>query len=167
MAAPSKRKRFSKTKNAAFKRPPLTSLIDTVTIIMFYLMTQMGSSAVTNPMVGSVPNSDSKEGATKGVTFGLDKTGLYLERTDINTNETKKEMLADPATMDGPDLAVPRFQAVLEQSVKVSNAQNVALPNLTVQIDSMITYQWVLKLMNTASALQFKKVDIIVVNPTM
>ncbi len=160
-------KRPSKTKSNEFKRPPLTSLIDTVTIIMFYLMTQMGTSAITNPMVPSVPYSNSKEEAQKGVTFGLDKTGLYQEKVDFKTNNPYKEKLADVETLQSMDFELPRFQAVLEEAKLTAERLKTPLPNLTVQVDSMITYHWVLKLMNIASSMQYKKVDFIVVNPSL
>ena len=160
-------KRPSKSKSNEYKMPPLTSLIDTVTIIMFFLMTQMSTTAMTNPMVASVPNSNSKEEATKGVVFGLDKTGLYQEKVDIKTNAPYKERLADAPTMESPEFEVPRFKAVLEDVKITAERLKTPVPNLTIEIDSMITYHWVLKLMNVASSMEYKKVDFIVVNPNL
>lgn len=161
MAAPTRRP--SKTEKSEFRIPPLTSLIDTVTIIMFYLMTQMSTTAVFEPMVASVPQSSAIEAASKGITFGIDKQGLFQE-TDAG-GTAKKTMLADAGTMGSSDFELPTLRAVLDDARNKAERRKQPLPNITLQVDSTINYNWVLKVMNIAGELTYKKVNFIVVNP--
>ena len=150
-----------KDKTKDFKIPPLTSLIDAVTIIMFFLMTLISTNAVMDPIVSALPKANSDVAATKGVVFGLDRNGLFLDKG--TEAKVRKVQLADASAMGGAEKDLPALNAVLEEEKTKADRRKIPLPNLTVQIDSMISYSWVLKLVDAAGAMQYKKMDIIVV----
>ena len=158
-APPTKRVKNRKTN---FYMPPLTSLMDAITILTFFLLTQMSASTVMNPIVEKMALSTSQIDAEKGIVFGLDKFGFYFDKATGGPAEQRKIILADATQMMSPDVDIPNFRAMLEEEKMKFQTRKIPLPSVTVEIDSTVEYNWVLKVINTVGLAEYSKMNFVV-----
>ncbi|MDK9698732.1 MAG: biopolymer transporter ExbD [bacterium] len=160
MASPPTKR--TKNRKSKFDMPPLTSLMDAITILTFFLLTQMSASTVLNPIVPNMALSTSQVDAEKGILFGLDKYGFYYDKGTGGSTDQRKVILADPAQLMSPDVDIPNFRAMLEEEKAKFETRRIPLPSVTVEIDSMVEYNWVLKVINTVGLAEYSKMNFVV-----
>ncbi|MCX7835472.1 MAG: biopolymer transporter ExbD [bacterium] len=151
-----------KNKTKEFKMPPLTSLMDAITILTFFLLTQMSTSTILHPLIESVPKSTVENEVVKGLVLGLDRSGLFQDLGQTVKEEQRKILLASPSEMESPELDIPALTAVLSDEIQRTQARGLPPHTITLMVDSLIKYSWVLKVINTAGNLNYPKIDFVV-----
>lgn len=141
--------------------PPLTSLMDAITILTFFLLTQMSATTIMKPLVPNMPQSTSQVDAEKGILFGLDKTGFYRD-IGKGTDAERKVMLASPQELASGETILGNFKAALDEEKAKFDLRKIPAPPVTVEIDSMAEYNWVLKVINTVGLSEFNKMNFVV-----
>lgn len=151
-----------KNKTKEFKMPPLTSLMDAITILTFFLLTQISTSSILNPLIDSVPTSTVDNEVVKGLVLVLDNTGLFQDLGQTVKEDQRKVLLATFEEMESSDLEIPNLTAVLSDELQRTQARGIPPHTITLMVDSLAKYNWVLKIINTAGNLNYPKIDFVV-----
>lgn len=151
-----------KNKTKDFAMPPLTSLMDAITILTFFLLTQMSTSSILNPLVGSVPKSTVSNDVVTGIVLGIDNTGLFQDLGNTVPEDQRKILLSPLSDLESDALDLPSLSAVLSEELDRTQARGIPPHPVTLMVDSLVKYNWVLKVINTAGNLHYPKIDFVV-----
>jgi len=157
--APSKGKKHRSPPTAM---PKMTSLMDMMTIILLFLLVQFfatGELVKRAPGV-ELPSSTSQGNPTKEVSVYLSPRGLF-----VDSGTDREEILARPDELSDENLLVlPGLNNFLRnyQNELLEKGKGVHKGIITIQGDRRISYQWLLKVIQTCVNNEFNTFDFVV-----
>jgi len=168
--APSKRKRLQTREPVAVS---LTSMMDMMVIILLFLLkTYAVTGALLRPAIDNLPLSTSDTTPRKTLSLVLTKDGLFEDADDFaSMSEAQREArrIAAPAELEGTkEVRLPSLESFLKQrrELEASLGKRLRSRELTIQASKEIPYAWVLKLINTASLMDYDVYEFVVERDT-
>jgi biopolymer transport protein ExbD len=157
--APSKGK---KHKHRATPLPKFTSLMDMMVIMLLFLLMQFSATGDLMRRAPGVelPTSTSQEPTAKEVAVILSTDGLF-----VDTGTDREEILARPDELSNDELVtLPGLSKFLQnhQTVLARKGKEDFKGVITIQGDRRISYQWLLKVIQTCVQNEFTTFDFIV-----
>ena len=157
--APSKGK---KHKHPLTPLPRFTPLMDMMVIMLLFLLMQFSATGDLMRRATGVelPTSTSKEPTVKEVAVILSQNGLF-----VDTGTDREEILARPDELSNDDLVtLPGLSKFLQnhQTALARKGREAFKGVITIQGDRRISYQWLLKVIQTCVQNEFTTFDFIV-----
>ncbi len=157
--APSKGK---KHKHEPTPLPKFTSLMDMMVIMLLFLLMQFSATGDLMKRAPGVelPSSTSTQPTTKEVSIFLSQQGLF-----VDTGTDREEILARPDELSNENLlTLPGLNRFLQnyQSTLAKKGKEAHKGVITIQGDRRISYQWLLKVIQTCVENEFTTFDFVV-----
>ena len=157
--APSKGKKHGPSETPM---PKMTSLMDMMTIILLFILVQFfATGELIKPAPGvELPSSTSTITPTKEVSVYLSPKGLF-----VDTGTDREEILARPDELNDENLLVlpglGNFLKNYQKGLK-ERGKEEQRGLITIQGDRRISYQWLLKVIQTCVNNDFNTFDFVV-----
>lgn len=141
----------------------LTSMMDMMTIILLFLLKSFSTSGALmqqSKFVDNLPYSVREVDPKKGLQIVVNKSqGVILGDTEV------AEILSPANELNDPDMVV---LAGLQRYLDEQRERSMRLPtgfngSITIQCDSAVTYDWLLKVINTCGQTEFANIDFVVI----
>jgi len=157
--APSKGKKHGPPETSM---PKMTSLMDMMTIILLFILVQFFATGELLKLAPGVilPTSTSQTNPTKKVSVYLSPQGLF-----VDTGTDREEILARPDELNDENLLVlPGLNNFLRnyQNSLLEKGKGEQKGIITIQGDRRISYQWLLKVIQTCVNSDFNTFDFVV-----
>jgi biopolymer transport protein ExbD len=157
--APSKGKKHGPSETPM---PKMTSLMDMMTIILLFILVQFFATGELIKLAPGVelPSSTSPTSPTKAVSVYLSPRGLF-----VDTGTDREEILARPDELNDENLLVlpglGNFLKNYQKGLK-DRGKEEQRGLITIQGDRRISYQWLLKVIQTCVNNDFNTFDFVV-----
>lgn len=137
----------------------LNSMMDMMTIILLFLLKTMGSSGALlrpSPFV-SLPFAVRELQPQKTIAILVTEQGVFEDM------ERNPRLLSDPVEMSATDVVLPGLETFLTvQREQIEKFGKKFKGQVTVQCDKAVTYDWLLKVINTCGQTEFGTIDFVV-----
>lgn len=156
--APSKGKKNRRKEEAGLS---LNSMMDMMTIILLFLLKSMSTSGALiqqSPFL-ELPTAEREMEPKKAVAILVTPDGV-LEDMEIDPR-----MLSDRAEMDNPEgVVLPGLAGFLNENREfVLKTGRLFRGEITIQCDKNVTYDWLLKVINTCGQTEFATIDFVII----
>ncbi len=142
----------------------LASMLDMMTVILLFLLKVMGSSGALikpSPYV-HLPGAVREAKPEKAISILVSPNGVYED-----TERNPKLLSAADEFTDANNVTLPGLETFLtEQKAFTEHLGKKFKGVITIQCDAGITYDWVLKVINTCGQAEYGTIDFIVVKKT-
>ena len=156
--APSKGKKNRRTDKGGLS---LNSMMDMMTIILLFLLKSMSTSGALiqpSPFL-ELPKADREMEPKKAVAILVTLDGV------LEDMETNPRVLAPRAEMvDTENVILPGLEGFLNETREfVLKTGRPFKGEITIQCDKNVTYDWLLKVINTCGQTEFATIDFVIV----
>jgi|GEM_PF-506160 len=163
--APSKRRRLLTTEPA---KVSLNAMLDIMTIILLFLLkTYSVSGGLTKPAIENLPESTIDAEPRKSLSVILTRDGLFEDTQDENgaVDFSNVEIIVEPLELaSGDNVALPGLEKYLKErrDLEIALGKEVPSRELTIQAADNVPYEWILKLINSASKQEYDVFEFLV-----
>ncbi|MBM3328532.1 MAG: hypothetical protein FJY67_03540 [Calditrichaeota bacterium] len=147
----------------------LNSMMDMMTIILLFLLKTMGSSGALlrpSPYV-SLPEAQREKEPEKGLGILITGMGVFEDveaKRDAAGNLLPPRQISDTEEMSDPaNVVVPSLEDFLREHKDFTLRLGKPFKGeITVQCDKEVTYDWLLKVINTCGQTEYASIDFVV-----
>ncbi len=164
--APSKSAKHRKKEKAELL---LNSMMDMMTIILLFLLKTMGTSGALlrpSPYV-DLPHALRDKEPQKGLCILITDQGVYEDieaKRDANGNLIPPRLISDPQELnDANNVVLPSLENYLTDQKEFTKRLGKPFKGeITIQCSKDVTYDWLLKVINTCGQTEYATLDFVV-----